>query len=281
MKSITVDCNAKINLALDVVGEREDGYHELELIFLEIPICDTLTVSLRDDGKINLECDDKTLPTDNKNIAYRAAEKFLNFTGSGMGADIKLEKRIPHGAGLGGGSSDAAGVLMALNSLFDEPYETEALAKMGVELGADVPFFIYGGCALGEGIGEILTPLPAPEGFTYVIAKPRESVSTAYVYQKLDLDNRPANLCVHAVAEGLRRGDWEMICSNAENILESVTAEEMPVICDLKDVMLQNGALVSLMSGSGTAVFGIFKSRDDAKAATDAAAELAENVYLI
>lgn len=281
MKSITVDCNAKINLALDVVGEREDGYHELELIFIEIPLCDTLTVSLRDDGEIHLQCDDETLPTDNKNIAYRAAEKFLNFTGSGMGANINLVKRIPHGAGLGGGSSDAAGVLKALNTLFDEPYETETLAKMGVELGADVPFFILGGCALGEGIGEILTPLPSLDGVTYVIAKPIESVSTAYVYQKLDMANRPVNLCVHAVAEGMRRGDREMVYSNAANILESVTAEEFPVICDIKNCFIRNGAVLSLMSGSGTAVFGIFENNDDAKAAADAVCEYTDTVYIV
>ena len=280
MKSMTLECKAKINLALDVLGERENGYHDVELIYVEIPLADIIKVTLRSDGKINLTCDDPTLPTDDGNIAYRAAEEFFRRAEVNLGADIILIKKIPHGAGLAGGSADAAGVLKALNSLCDNKFSMDELMEIGACLGADVPFCIMGGCAMGEGIGEILTPLPALTGYTYVIAKPAESVSTAYVYGNLDITNRPENLCVPAVAEGIRRGDIEMICENAENIMESVTAEKFPVICDIKECFRGFGAIVSLMSGSGTSVFGMFEDRETAAAAAEAAKEFTENVYI-
>lgn len=281
MNSVTMDCSAKINLALDVVGKREDGYHEVELIYVEIPLKDKVTVALREDGEIRLTCDDSTLPTDSGNIAYRAAEEFFSQAGMTAGADIRLEKKIPHGAGLAGGSADAAGVLKALNELTGDRFTREELMQIGARLGADVPFCILGGCALGEGIGEVLTPLPPIEGFTYVIAKPKESVATAYVYKNLDIKNRPENLCVPAVAEGIRRDDWGMICENAENILESVTAEEFPVICDIKNCLSSFGAVLSMMSGSGTSVFGVFEDAETAKAAAEAAKEYTDTVYVV
>ena len=150
MKTITLNCNAKINLSLDVVGKRPDGYHNIELIFLEIPLWDEVTVTLRDDGIINLTCDDKTLPTDEKNIAYKAAKAFFKEYGENLGCDIALKKNIPHGAGLAGGSADAAGVLKGLNELLDFPFTQEKLMEIGVTLGADVPFCIMGGCAFAE-----------------------------------------------------------------------------------------------------------------------------------
>lgn len=281
MKSITSNCNAKINLALDVTGKRSDGYHEVQLIFCEIPLFDTLTVTLTDNSEIHLECDDITLPTDSRNIAYRAAEKFFAYTKSSHGADIRLEKRIPHGAGLGGGSSDAAGVLKCLNSLSGNPLTQDELINIGVTLGADVPFFIIGGCALGEGIGEKLTPLPSIDGVCYVLAKPKESISTAFVYQNLDLSNRPENLCVPAVAEGILRGDKKMIFENCANILESVTTKEVPVINDIKACLSSFGARLSLMSGSGTSVFGVFEDCDTARLAAESAKKYTDDVYLI
>ncbi len=280
-KSITIECRAKINLSLDVIGRRENGYHDVELIFCEIPLCDILTVRLRNDGEIILSCDDESLPTDENNIAYRAARKFFEETGIGCGAEIRLQKRIPHGAGLGGGSSDAAGVLKALNSLTDSGLSDEELMSIGAKLGADVPFFIIGGCALAEGIGEILTPLPECTDFTYVLAKPDESVSTKWVYENLDIENRPPQLCVQAVAEGLRRGDTEMIYNNSGNILESVTAERFQVINDIKDCLLTCGAKISLMSGSGTTVFGVFEDGETAEAAAEEVKKFANEVYVV
>ena len=281
MNTITLNCNAKINLSLDGVRKREDGYHDLELIFLEIPVFDTVTVTLRDDTEIHLSCDDKTLPCDEGNIAYRAAAGFFKTANISLGADIELIKRSPHGAGLAGGSADAAGVLKALNKLTGEPLSTDVLMKLGATLGADIPFCIMGGCAFAEGIGDILTPLPSPPKLYYVIAKPNESVSTAWVFQNLDLSNRPLNLCVSAVAEGIRRGDLDMIIQNSGNILESVTAKQFPIINDIKACFTQNGAILSLMSGSGTSVFGAFESEELAASAAKAVKKYTEMVYIV
>ena len=281
MNTITLNCNAKLNLSLDVIRKREDGYHDLELIFLEIPLFDTVTVSLRDDTEIHLSCDDKTLPCDDGNIAYRAAAAFFKTANIKLGVDIDLIKRIPHGAGLAGGSADAAGVLKALNKLTGEPLPTDALMKLGATLGADVPFCIMGGCAFAEGIGDILTPLPAPPKLFYVIAKPKESVSTAFVFKNLNLNNRPDALRVPAVAEGIRRGDLNMIVANSGNILESVTAKHFPIINDIKNCFTENGAGLSLMSGSGTSVFGAFESEELAISAAKAVKKYTDIVYIV
>ena len=278
---ITLKANAKINLSLDVLRRRENGYHDVELIFNEISLSDTVTVSLRDDKKIVLTCDDLTLPTDERNIAYRSAELFFRESKTNYGADIDIKKRIPHGAGLAGGSADAAAVLKALNSLTGNPFSQEKLMEIGVSLGADVPFCIMGGSALAEGIGEILTPLPKLEGITYVLAKPKESISTKWVYENLNLNERPENLCVQAVAEGIRRGDLEMIFKNAGNIMESVTAQKVPVINDIKRCFIENGAEISLMSGSGTTTFGVFKDAEKAEKAAQEVRKYTDEVYIV
>lgn len=281
MNSITVKCNAKINLSLDVTGVRPGGFHNVELILNEISLYDILKVELNNDNIITLTCDDKTLPTDSENIAYRAAELFFTETNLSFGADITLTKKIPHGAGLAGGSADAAGVLRALNRMTGSALPNERLFKLASKLGADVPFCLSGGCAFGEGIGDILTPLPRLTGFSYVIVKPDESISTAYVYKNLDLNIRPDNLNVRMVAEAIRKGDIKMLIQNAGNIMESVTASKFPVINDIKAMLYKSGAILSLMSGSGTSVFGMF---DDLSAARTAAAILTKaynSVYLV
>ena len=269
-KTITIPCRAKINLSLDVIRRRSDGYHDVELIFAETALSDTLTVTLykssSERAAVTLFCDDPTLPTDSGNIAYRAARAILNGTNTDYCAEITLKKQIPHGAGLGGGSADAAGVLNGINSILKNPVDRRRLLEIGAALGADVPFCLIGGCAFAEGIGEILTPLPTPD-FSYVIVKPEQSISTAYVYQNLDLHNRPENLSVRTVAEGIRRGDKNMIISASGNIMESVTAAEVPVINDIKRALIKNGADFSLMSGSGTAVFGAFSDMPTAEKA--------------
>lgn len=260
-KTLTIPCRAKINLSLDVIRRRSDGYHDVELIFAETALSDTLTVTLyksnSERAAVTLFCDDPTLPTDSGNLAYRAACAILNETNTDYYAEIMLNKQIPHGAGLGGGSADAAGVLNGINSMLKNPVDRRRLLEIGAALGADVPFCLIGGCAFAEGIGEILTPLPTPD-FSYVIVKPEQSISTAYVYQNLDLHSRPENLSVRTVAEGIRRGDKNMIISASGNIMESVTVAEVPIINEIKCALIKNGADFSLMSGSGTAVFGAF-----------------------
>lgn len=281
MDSVTTKCNAKINLSIDVLKRRPDGYHDVELILNEISLHDTLTVTLNKTGVIHLSCSDKTLPSDSKNIAYRAAELFFSETGSDFGAEIDLVKKIPHGAGLAGGSADAAGVLRALNKLTGSPLSADRLAALALNLGADVPFCLNGGCALAEGIGEILTPLPHLKNLIYVIVKPKESISTAYVYNNLDLSNRPKNLNIRAVADGIINGDTAAIARNSGNILESVTAKKYPVISEIKQALYDSGAILSMMSGSGTAVFGMFDEFIQAHVAAESMRKFSDEVYLV
>ena len=281
LNSLTLNCNAKINLALDVISKRPDGYHDVEIIFNEIPFFDTVTVSLRDDGKITLSCSDETVPIGKDALSYRGAVAFFKATGLSLGADISIINNIPNGAGLAGASADVAGVLKALNRLTGNPLSLEELMEIGGTLGADVPFCIMGGCALAEGIGEILTPLPLPPKLYYVIAKPKESVSTAWVYQNLSLDNRPEDLCVPAVAAGIRKGDLDMIVKNTGNILEAVTAKAIPVIYDIKQLFTQRGAIISMMSGSGTSVFGAFEEKASALDAAEAIKVFTDKIYIV
>ncbi len=281
MKTITLNCNAKINLSLDVVGKRPDGYHNIELIFLEIPLWDTISVTLKNDGIINLSCDDKTLPTDEKNIAYKAAKAFFTEYGENFGCDISIKKNIPHGAGLAGGSADAAGVLKALNQLLSSPFSQKKLMEIGVMLGADVPFCIIGGCAFAEGIGEILTPLPKPEGLYYLLIKPEESISTPYVYQNLDLNKKPETLDIRLVIKAIKENDNEALIKYSGNIMEDVTGKRCPIIYEIKDVLSKSGAKKALMSGSGTTVFGIFDNKDVAENAFDALKKRYQKVYLV
>lgn len=278
---IKLNCNAKINLSLDVTGKRDDGYHDVELIFNEITLCDTLEIDLRKDGKICLECDDKSLPNDNGNIAYRGAEAFFDYYGTNYGADIILTKKIPHGAGLAGGSADAAGVLKGLNMLCGNPFDINTLQKIGAKLGADVPFCIQGGCAFAEGIGEILTEVKKPKGLYYVIVKPKDSISTAFVYKNLDFTQKPDSMNVRKACEALNNDDMESFYKYCGNIMESVTAKEVKDIDKIKRLMLDLGARVSMMSGSGTAVFGIFEDKNLAKSAVEKSKEFYKDVFLV
>ena len=258
---------AKVNLTLCVGNKRQDGYHEVTSVMQRISLWDTVTVQ-RGTGRDRLLCDAPVTEDENDNLCMRAVRVFFAETGlKSDGVTVTLEKRIPMQAGLGGGSADAAGVLNGINSILKNPVDRRRLLEIGMALGADVPFCLIGGCAFAEGIGEILTPLPTPD-FSYVIVKPEQSISTAYVYQNLDLHNRPENLSVRTVAEGIRRGDKNMIISASGNIMESVTAAEIPVINDIKRALIKNGADFSLMSGSGTAVFGAFSDMTTAEKAS-------------
>lgn len=265
MEKLTLECRAKINLAIDVLGKREDGYHDVEMILKEIALSDRMTLTLRTDGKIVISSDSAALPLGESNLAYRAARLFFDHLGRTEGVEIHIEKRIPMGAGLGGGSADAAGVLKGLNAMFGNPFNIDTLMQLGARIGADVPFCVLGGCAKATGIGEILTPLPMPPVLYCVIAKPEPSVSTKWVYENLDLSKRPDGLNVSAVAEGIQNGDLSAICQNAANILETVTIPAYPIVGWIKEAFLESGAVLSLMSGSGSAVFGLFTTPQEAK----------------
>ncbi len=282
MDKLTLECRGKINLAIDVVGKRENGYHDVEMILQEINLADRISLAIRQDGMISITTDSPEIPIGEGNLAYRAAETFFKRLGRKDGVDIHIEKRIPMGAGLGGGSADAAGVLKGLNAMFGKPFSVEVLMEIGGKLGADVPFCVLGGCAMATGIGEVLTPLPMPpKGLRCVIAKPEPFVSTKWVYENLDYTKKPDGLNVSAVAEGIQTGDLFQICRNAANILETVTIPAYPVVGWLKEGFQEAGAILSLMSGSGSAVFGLFESEDAARKGVEQANRYTEQVYLV
>ena len=281
MNRLSMECRAKINLAIDVIGKRTDGYHDVDMIMQEVNLADKIMLSLRNDGKIIVETDMPGLPVNEDNLAYKAANAFFKRLGRNDGVDIFIEKRIPIGAGMGGGSADAAGVLKGLNAIFGKPFNNDKLIQIGTKLGADIPFCILGGCARAEGIGEILTPLPMPPVMKCVIAKPEPFVSTRWVYENLDLSKRPENLNIDMVVEGIQTNDISLVCNNSANILESVTIPQYPVVGWIKQAFYESGAILSLMSGSGSAVFGLFGNEEDALKGVENARQFADNIFVM
>lgn len=295
---ITLQANAKINLFLDITGRRADGYHTITGVMQAISLCDTVTVSVTEptDGmrlcvmgprggqaeEITLTCSNPDLPTDSRNLAWRAAERFFSATGRGCRRlAIHIEKRIPAAAGLAGGSTDAAAVLIALNRLFDFPMTDEALRGVGLTLGADVPFCMAGGAQITEGIGEALTSVPPLPDCDLVIACGGEGVSTPAAYKALDDlygNFDPAVYAPHAdgltaLLGALREGDLRGASADVFNLFETVILPRRPVAREIKEVLLGEGALTALMSGSGPSVFGIFPKGDEGAQKARAALE--------
>lgn len=272
MDQITRKAYAKINLGLDVIRRRPDGYHEVKMIMQTVGICDILTFrkSGRQDGAVTLFLDKKELPCGKENLVYRAAELLTRTHGLRDGVEITLEKRIPIAAGMAGGSTDAAAVFHGMNELFGLSMSLQEMKDLGVGIGADVPYCIQGGTALSEGIGEILTALPSPPAAYLLIAKPDIGVSTKFVYENLHADRLQSHPDIDGMVQALERGSLEGIVSRMENVLETVTVREYPVIQTLKDIMRREGALNALMSGSGPTVFGVYKTREAAEASRPA-----------
>lgn len=274
MDHITRKAYAKINLGLDVLRKRADGYHEMKMIMQTVGIYDILTFrkSVAQDGpQISLSINNKDLPCDKNNLIYKAAHLIMQTCGIRDGVEITLNKKIPIAAGMAGGSSDAAAVFHGLNELFGLSMSLEDMKKLGVKIGADVPYCIVGGTALSEGIGEILTPLPAPPQAVLLIAKPDISVSTKFVFENLHADTLESHPDIDGMAEAVKQGDLKGITDRMGNVLETVTIKAHPVIARMKEEMIKGGAENSLMSGSGPTVFGVFKER---KAAEESCAAL-------
>lgn len=266
MHQIELKARAKINLVLDVTGKRDDGYHDVEMIMQTVNLYDYITIRKMRAPGIKLKTDLKWLPEDEKNLAFKAAHLMVETYKIKDGILIELQKRIPVAAGLAGGSSDAAAVFVGLNRLFDLKIPKKELMNLGFTLGADIPYCILRGTALAEGIGEKLTRLP-PMPFCYVvIAKPSISVSTAHVYQNLNLKDLSFHPKVKEVIKGINLGDINLIARHLGNVLESVTIKEYPIINNIKKIMTEYGALGTLMSGSGPSVFGLFKNKKEAQA---------------
>ena len=260
----TVRARAKINLTLDVTGRREDGYHTVEMVMQSIALHDTVRVTAIHGEKkprgIVLSCSLPFLPTDERNLAYRAAELFYKETGALLETcEIHIEKRIPVAAGLAGGSTDAAAVLRALNALHTAGLTDDELCEMGLKLGADVPFCLRGGTMLAQGIGEELSLLPDMPHCWVVLCKPPFAVPTKEVYQEID--------SVDILEHPDNKGDYEGVCAYLSNVMETVTAAKRRQIGEIKSFLAENGADGTLMSGSGPTVYGLFSDESRAKTA--------------
>jgi 4-diphosphocytidyl-2C-methyl-D-erythritol kinase len=254
---------AKINLGLDVLRRREDGYHEVKMIMQTVSLYDILTFTKTEEG-IAVVTDREELPGDESNLVYKAAKLLADTYGIKEGIKIELCKRIPMAAGMAGGSTDAAAVFRGMNELFGLGMTEEEMCVLAVKIGADVPYCIQGGTALAEGIGEALTKLPdAPDCFL-LIAKPDMDVSTRYVYENLHANELRQHPDIDGMRAAIEAGDLEGIVQRMENVLETVTIKKYPVIQEIKDFMKENGAVNALMSGSGPTVFGVFRSEEAA-----------------
>jgi len=257
---------AKLNLALDVLRRRDDGYHDLSMIMQAIDLCDIVTVR-KTAADISMACDNPYIPTDERNIAYKAAKAFMGELIEPFGVDINIQKKIPIGGGLAGGSANAASVLIGLNKIANLPFDNQKLMEIGKTVGADVPFCIAAQlaegkyCALAEGIGERLTPISPLCDVIYVLVKPKFSVSTKWVYGHLDVSKISKRPDIEQVIAGVEACDIAQIAKNTANVLEGVTIGRYPLIEKLKNDMRSHGARLSLMSGSGSTVFGVFDDK--------------------
>lgn len=281
MSELTRKAYAKINLGLDVVRRLENGYHEVKMIMQTVGICDELTFTKQDSG-ITISTDAGELPTDENNLIYKAAKLLLTEYDVTGGVHVHLHKQIPIAAGMAGGSSDAAATFKGVNELYELGCSMEELQRLGVKVGADVPYCIMGGTALAEGIGEKLTALKPTPDCLILVAKPDIDVSTKYVYEHLDAAGLTQHPDIDGMQAAIEEGDLQGILNRMENVLESVTVQAYPIIDRIKQRMKELGARQSLMSGSGPTVFGIFTEEAEAKAAYEALQKdnLAKQIFL-
>lgn len=282
MIELNLKALAKINLGLDVLGRREDGYHEVRMVMQTVHLFDKLQLKKTEGGRIQVETNLYYLPVNENNLVYKAAKLLKDEFGIADGIFIGLKKHIPVAAGMAGGSSDAAAVLFGMNRMYKLGLSNQELMDRGVKIGADVPYCLMRGTALAEGIGEKLTPLrPVPKCHV-LIAKPPISVSTRFVYENLKLDEQTAHPDMDGLLSAIETGDLKGMAKAMGNVLETVTVPHYPVIGQLKTIMMQQGALGAMMSGSGPTVFGLFEDKAAARKAMEAIRKenLAKQVYL-
>lgn len=282
MKQVELKALAKINLGLDVLGRRENGYHDVRMIMQSIYLYDNVKMEKKQEAGIEVQTNLRYLPVDNKNIAYKAAKLLTDEFGLKQGVKISLDKHIPVAAGLAGGSANAAAVLFGMNKLFGLHLSQKELMERGVTLGADVPYCIMRGTVLAEGIGEELSSLAQMPKCTILIAKPPISVSTKVVYEALDALEVVEHPDIDGIIRGLGAGSLDEVAAHMGNVLEGVTIADYPVIEEIKEAMKECGATGAMMSGSGPTVFGIFKERKNAKKAQQLIRDrqLARQVYV-
>ena len=259
---------AKLNLSLDVTGRRADGYHDLAMLMQTVSLCDELRLRFREDGQVRAGSTLRFIPSDERNLAVRAALRYLEAVGDpGRGLQIELRKQIPVGAGMGGGSADAAAVLRALNRIYENRLNRRELEELAQQIGSDVAFCVAGGTALAEGRGEKLTDLPDLPDCSFVICKPSFSISTPELYKKLD----SAPVRIHPDTPGLltavRAGDLSALCRRMYNVFEEIDDRRLRTVAELKSRLLDHRAMGAMMTGTGSAVFGVFRRPEEAEAA--------------
>lgn len=282
MDEIKLKALAKINLGLDVVRRREDGYHEVRMVMQTIHLYDQLLIQKSETPGIQIHSNLSFLPVNENNLVYKAGKLLMDEFDIHTGVSVELNKHIPVAAGMAGGSTDAAAMLYGMNQLFGLKLKRKDLMERGVQIGADVPYCIMRGTALAEGIGEKLSSLPPMVKCPVLIAKPAVSVSTKFVYQNLKLNEQTPHPNIDALITDIRNSDLDNICADMGNVLETVTIPNYPVIAQIKEQMLKSGAKASMMSGSGPTVFGLFGDEETAQRARAEmkASGLAKQVYL-
>lgn len=282
MDNITLKALAKINLGLDVVRRREDGYHEVRMIMQTIHLYDKLDIKKTTEAGIAITSNLSYVPTNENNLVYKAGKLLMDEFDIKEGVSVHLQKRIPVAAGMAGGSSDAAAMLYGMNQIFDLGLSRRDLMERGVKIGADVPYCLMRGTALAEGIGEKLTSLPPMVKCPVLIAKPAISVSTKFVYENLKLDENTEHPDIDQLLADIKNKDLHAIAGHMGNVLESVTIPEYPIIAQIKEQMLRSGAVNSMMSGSGPTVFGLFEEEETARKAYEDMQKsgLAKQIYL-
>lgn len=271
---------SKINLLLDITGIKKNGYHSLFTVMQSVGLYDTITVERNGSNEITVSCDTEGVPTDKSNIVYKCAEKFFEYAGISKekGIHIHIEKNVPFGAGMGGGSGDGAAVLIALNKLYGLNYSDKILCRIGVKVGADIPFCIVGGTALALDTGAVVAPLPDIKNYYIVVVKPEESVSTKEAYTAVDAVENMKHPKNSVMLELLSDGESDEALKYCANVFEQ--AFDIPGRVDIKDTFNKNGALAACMTGSGSAIYGIFDKEENAqKSATSLKADF-EKVYI-
>jgi 4-diphosphocytidyl-2-C-methyl-D-erythritol kinase len=264
-EQIALRAFAKVNYALEVRGLRDDGYHEISSVYQSVSLADELEIERSRGGfELIFEPDGVEVGPLEENTVYKAWALLWETSGHELPVRIRLHKKIPAGAGLGGGSADAAAVLVGMNELFDLGLRTEDLRRLGARIGADVPFCVSGGTALGEGVGDVLTPLPAPPAHHLLLAKPDRSADTGGIYRAYDGRAGRGGASAEQVVAALRSGSLKTFAGAVGNDLEPVTAELIPEVAAYTRALLQSGALGAAMTGTGTAVYGIFDAEDAA-----------------
>ena len=274
MNTITEKAYAKLNISLDVSKAREDGYHDMVMVMQTVSLCDELSITLDQTGVVRAEADLRYIPRDDRNLAVKAAKLYFAKTGrEGTGAVIRMKKRIPVGAGMAGGSSDAAAVIRALSRNFGQELKKDEMMALAEQTGSDVAFCVLGGTALAEGRGEILTPLRDMPDCTIVICKPDYSISTPELFRAIDREKLRVHPDTAGILEAIREGNLAQICRRMYNVFEDVPDRRMKIISGIKNRLINKGAEGAVMTGTGSAVFGIFTDENTAKKACSAMAK--------